>query len=84
MQLAAKQAQANTLLSQVEASEKAAQAHQLAEDDDSTHTLELKLAAAEENVSQLCIPVAFNNLSWSRLQKSMNGWDLLVSKRSAG
>ena len=84
MQLAAKQAQANTLLSQVEASEKATQAHQLAEDDDSAHTLELKLAAAEENVSQLCFAVAFDNLSWSRLQKSMVGWDLLVSERSAG
>ena len=55
MQLAAKQAQADTLLSQVEASETAAQADQLAGDGESANVLELKLAAAEEDVSQVRI-----------------------------
>ena len=80
MQLAAKQAQAASLLSQVEASEEAAKADQLAGDDDSAHTLELKLAAAEEDVSRLCIVGAYSNLSWSCLQDSMLGCDLQCLK----
>ena len=55
MQLAAKQAQAETLLSQLEASENDARADQLAGDDNSAHAVELKLAAAEEDVSRLCV-----------------------------
>lgn len=55
MQLAAKQAQAESLRCQMEACEKAAKADQLAGDDNSAHTLELKLAAAEEDVSLLWV-----------------------------
>ena len=61
VQLAAKQAEAETLLSQVDPSEEAAKAGQQAGDKDFTHTLELKLAAAEEDVSLLWVAGIFMN-----------------------